>query len=292
MLNLKNKEFLQKFLIVILQLIILWILLYLTIPLLVVSPEMADSPWKKFIISMIFLSLPFVVIYFIFTRNEYLLNTIPRINYQNKPKFYTAVSNLFAKLLIVFILIVVIPSIAFIPAKNIHDWLYWHPIHTQVKYTRLADYLKSQSWLYANEETLALMLKITNRHQKGWLSTRAIETFPCEALKTIDKLWVNSSQGKYGFSVQTQIWKQENEGRISFNYKTEEKFQQLVGWNNFPSISAAKFNLPPNLPKGSLPTAIGISLGKACAVSMDRLWFGQSSGCYYKIFIRTDQCKL
>ncbi|MEC4817266.1 MAG: GUN4 domain-containing protein, partial [Scytonema sp. PMC 1069.18] len=91
-----------------------------------------------------------------------------------------------------------------------------------VDYTRLRDFLKAGQWKKADEETLAVMLKASGRDKVGWLNTESIENFPCTDLATIDKLWVEYSNGRFGFSVQKRIW-------LSVG-KDVGKFGDAIGW--------------------------------------------------------------
>ena len=73
-------------------------------------------------------------------------------------------------------------------------------------FTQLENFLKNGQWREADEETTRLMLLIAKREDEGWLDQESIEKFPCEDLRTIDKLWVDYSNGKFGFSVQKKVW--------------------------------------------------------------------------------------
>ena len=77
-----------------------------------------------------------------------------------------------------------------------------------IDYTRLRDLLKAGEWKEADQETLAVMLKIADREKEGWLNIYSIEQFPCTDLRTIDQLWVRYSNGHFGFSVQKVIWQE------------------------------------------------------------------------------------
>ena len=55
------------------------------------------------------------------------------------------------------------------------------------------------------------------------------ENFSCQDLETIDKLWVKYSNGKYGFSVQKQIY-QGVGGSKEYNWDDYKKFADKVGW--------------------------------------------------------------
>jgi hypothetical protein len=98
-----------------------------------------------------------------------------------------------------------------------------------VDYTRLHDLLKAGEWKEADQETLKVMLKAAKREKKGWLDTGSIEQFPCTDLRTIDKLWVEYSNGRFGFSVQKRIWESVG-GNPKADYETWCKFGDRVGW--------------------------------------------------------------
>ena len=76
---------------------------------------------------------------------------------------------------------------------------------SDVDYSKLEDFLQAEQWQAANQETAKLMLKVANRDQEGWLDRDSIENFPCDVLSQIDRLWLNNSGGKFGFSVQKKI---------------------------------------------------------------------------------------
>jgi len=289
-------EFLFKFLILISKLFLIWVLVYFTVPLIILIPEVINNPIGNFIITLGFLFLPFFLIYFFIDEDmkkvsQYIaLFTNNKLYQKNssKSKFISSIAKY-----AILIIICLIPFLSFLSSYQIQDWIYWHPQHRQENYTKLGQYLQAQNWKDAAEETQSLMLKITNRENKNWLSTRAIETFPCEALQNIDKLWLNASQDRFGFSIQTEIWKRENSSQINFDDEIDQKFHQKVGWKR-ESINNTKsnFKLATDTPIGYFPKPVGTSFGKACVGNLDRLWFGQAVGCYHKIFIRIDNCQL
>lgn len=49
-----------------------------------------------------------------------------------------------------------------------------------------------------------------------------VKDIPVEDLQTIDKLWLAASNGKFGFSVQRQIWRKNNQ--------KWPKFFQAINW--------------------------------------------------------------
>ncbi|MEH2336489.1 GUN4 domain-containing protein [Nostoc sp.] len=120
-----------------------------------------------------------------------------------------------------------------------------------VDYRRLRDLLKAGQWKEADQETLTVMLKASDREHEGWLNSESINNFPCTDLRTIDQLWVKYSDGHFGFSVQKRIWES-----VGKDYK---KFGDRVGWrkgiflhlNDWQSYSDMTFNT--DSPQGYLP---------------------------------------
>ena len=120
-------------------------------------------------------------------------------------------------------------------------------------YTQLESLLKAGKWQEANSETLNVMLKVVNQEERGYLDDDDLKTFPCEDLLTIDNLWVASSNGHFGFSVQKKIW-EEYGSPMSYNNDYKE-FMEAVGWglrDDFVSYSDFKFSSTFSVP-GELP---------------------------------------
>jgi predicted NACHT family NTPase len=97
-------------------------------------------------------------------------------------------------------------------------------------YQQLETSLKNGQWKEADQETIRLMLQIVGKEADQWFSEDDIQNFPCEDLRAIDKLWVDNSGGKFGFSVQKKIWL--DCGGIPENYDNGvyKKFADQVGW--------------------------------------------------------------
>ena len=66
-----------------------------------------------------------------------------------------------------------------------------------VDYTQLRDLLKAGEWKQADQETFRVMLKAASTEEQGYLDYESIENFPCTDLRTIDKLWVKYSDGRF-----------------------------------------------------------------------------------------------
>jgi GUN4-like/Caspase domain len=108
-----------------------------------------------------------------------------------------------------------------------------------IDYQKLRDLLKAEKWGEADKETLRIMLLITNRVSQGWLTAKSISKFPCEDLRTIDQLWVVSSEGKFGFSVQVKVWNAC--GQPTSSGKGWDRFCIEVGWKDGSAINQGSY---------------------------------------------------
>ena len=100
---------------------------------------------------------------------------------------------------------------------------------TGVNYTNLRDLLAQGKWKEADEETYRVMVLAAKRETQGWLRDEDYETFSCEDLRIIDQLWLSASEGKFGFSVQKQIYESLG-GTREYNEGVWQKFGDRVGW--------------------------------------------------------------
>ena len=96
-------------------------------------------------------------------------------------------------------------------------------------YAQLESLLKAGKWKEADQETAKQMCQVMGRQQEGYLLPEDIEQFPCDDLRTIDQLWIRHSQGKFGFSVQKEIWQRCGSPK-EYNNKQWDKFGVEVGW--------------------------------------------------------------
>jgi hypothetical protein len=125
-----------------------------------------------------------------------------------------------------------------------------------MNYSKLRDFLKAGKWKEADEETLRVMLAVAKREKEG-LGVEDIDNFPCADLRTIDKLWVKYSDGRFGFSVQKRIY-QGLGGTREYNGEIWDKFGDKVGWRKggywlyYKDITFDK-KAPEGTPEGYLP---------------------------------------
>lgn len=77
-----------------------------------------------------------------------------------------------------------------------------------VDYQPLHDQLAAQDYELADRTTLKNMCELAGAaaSQRNWLYFSEVNNFPATDLKTIDRLWQLFSAGKFGFSVQRDLW--------------------------------------------------------------------------------------
>ncbi len=122
-----------------------------------------------------------------------------------------------------------------------------------VDYTNLQRLLAAGKWKEADEETGKKMCEVMGRQKEGWLDVEHIDNFPCEDLRTIDQLWVKSSNGHFGFSVQKRIY-QSLGGTRNYDEKIWAAFGDRVGWRkNGDWIYYSDLTFSTKSPGGHLP---------------------------------------
>jgi GUN4-like len=141
-----------------------------------------------------------------------------------------------------------------------------------VNYRPLEKLLAAGKWQEADKETARMTLIIANREKEGWLRLEDISNIPCEDLRTIDKLWVTYSHGRFGFSVQNEIYTSLG-ARGKYDEKMTLLFGDRVGWHrpNLINLNNSSYQLDDtgwldyydlifNLqaPRGHLPLLTGL----------------------------------
>ncbi|MFN6518586.1 MAG: GUN4 domain-containing protein [Nostoc sp. CreGUA01] len=100
-----------------------------------------------------------------------------------------------------------------------------------IDYRKLRDYLAARNWKDADYETYLVMIQAVGREKGDWIRDEELLNFPCKDLCTIDRLWVKYSDGRFGFSVQKEIYLSVG-GKPDGKYYKEawEKFGDRIGW--------------------------------------------------------------
>ena len=122
------------------------------------------------------------------------------------------------------------------------------------------------------------MLKVVGRTEGYYIREKELFNFPCTDLRTIDQLWGKYSEGRFGFSVQKEIYL-ECDGKL--DGKVWEEFGDLVGWRlngNWIDYDDIKFNS--SSPKGHLPEELMASwIGVVCALEHLSYLFSRLETC-------------
>lgn len=118
-----------------------------------------------------------------------------------------------------------------------------------IDYTKLQQLLVKREFLEADRLTLEKLCELEGQAavQRKWLYFSEVEKFPIADLQTINNLWFIHSQGKFGFSVQREIW-------LSLS-KNWDKLWPKIGWksgNNWTRYPIG-FTWDLGAPAGHLP---------------------------------------
>jgi hypothetical protein len=142
---------------------------------------------------------------------------------------------------------------------------------TGVNYTNLRDLLAAGKWKRADQETTRAMLQAAKREKEGWFRVKDFESFSCEDLGIIDQLWLSASKGKFGFSVQKEIY-ESLRGTREYNGEVWNKFGDRVGWRKGGSwLYSSDLTYSDEAPKAHLP---------AGSVERDRYYLGWRNGIW------------
>lgn len=103
-----------------------------------------------------------------------------------------------------------------------------------VDYTGLRNLLEAQRWKEADLETTRAMFQAAGNQNGTFLTREEVNEISCEDLRIINQLWLDSSNGRFGFSVQKEIY--ERLGGCCINYASYldeqfwENFGDSIGW--------------------------------------------------------------
>ena len=135
--------------------------------------------------------------------------------------------------------------------ESVDDPLFYDDVADIVLDARYADlerYLKNGQWKEADDETYRLMITEVGKEEGQWFDSEDLLNFPCEPLKAIDGLWVKHSGGKFGFSVQKEMYLEC--GGIPDGKYYEEAWSKLCQMNGWDRVYK---NLSLDSPRGHLP---------------------------------------
>jgi hypothetical protein len=124
-----------------------------------------------------------------------------------------------------------------------------------VNYSQLENLLSSQNWEAASTETSHLVRQVSQRNQhrsigEDWLTQGGVEQFPCRDMATIDRLWHQASNGRYGIGVQLHLWDGSLDNQVMQKDPDRwKRFRQHLGWqprpeNDFKADIEGRFPQP------------------------------------------------
>lgn len=128
------------------------------------------------------------------------------------------------------------------------------------KYKKLYELLDAKKWQEADEETLNIVCNLMPSRSYTYID---IAQIPPKDLRKINRLWVKFSEGKFGFSVQKDIWIKilnvynSNGEKYWIDDSVYNFFIDRVGWNRESNrIYHGDIQYSLNAPQGHLPAIL------------------------------------
>jgi hypothetical protein len=123
------------------------------------------------------------------------------------------------------------------------------PSERGIDYQLLQQMLAMQDYQAADRLTLEKLCELASPQavQRKWLYFTEVENFPTTDLQTIDTLWRVYSEGKFGFSVQREIWLAV--GKNFSNFWPKIGWRTGNNWTRYPH----EFTWDLSAPRGHLP---------------------------------------
>ena len=175
---------------------------------------------------------------------------------------------------------IVIPKVDYTKPEN-KSYLVNQPI-AKADYTKLEQLLEAGKWQEADRETANKMLEVAGQQKIGWLAGGDIYNFSCPDLRAMDRLWVKYSDGRFGFSVQKQIY-QSLGGTKEYDMEVWKAYETAIGWRkndrkkeNNGDYSQRTFNS--NGSSGHFPDHHGWG-GEGVAPGLVVLFFSHAETC-------------
>jgi len=151
--------------------------------------------------------------------------------------------------------------------------------------------LESGKLKAADHETKRLLLELAGREKEGWLRPEDVQKFSPLNLSTIDQVWANHSNGRFGFSAQRKIWDSlgcDSSADIAIQTVNENRFGQVTHWRTGNMWLSAwdSFSYDPQAPVGSLPREYIFALSGWWSYSKG--WTGYLLWRFDEIFLRSN----
>lgn len=118
-----------------------------------------------------------------------------------------------------------------------------------INYNPLQQLLAAQDFEAADRMTIQKLCELAGPMavKRKWLYFTEVENFPIVDLQTINHLWLVHSEGKFGFSVQREIWL--SSGKNWDNFWPKIGWKDGNNWTRYPN----QFIWDLSAPKGHLP---------------------------------------
>ncbi len=125
------------------------------------------------------------------------------------------------------------------------------PLHSEqnIDYLPLQRLLAKQSFQAADDLTLNKLCELSGPAavKRKWIYFTEVEQYPIPDLQTINQLWLVHSEGKFGYSVQRQLWL--SVGRNWDVLWPKINWRSGRNWTRWPD----EFTWDLSAPKGHLP---------------------------------------
>lgn len=117
---------------------------------------------------------------------------------------------------------------------------------------KLEEFLSQGSWKEADQETKSLLLAMSQ--SSNIINEKGISRLSCTSLSKISQMWKTSSQGRFGFTVQLQKWKELFGSKFESNNQNFADFATELGWRyRGRYIPNEDINYSTDAPVGHLP---------------------------------------
>ncbi|BAY34948.1 WD40 domain-containing protein (plasmid) [Nostoc carneum NIES-2107] len=166
-----------------------------------------------------------------------------------------------------------------------------------IDYSNLQLLLSEKNWQQADRETTKIIFTIASQQitnlnfelpmmNQILLSSNSITNFPCEDLRIIDKLWLNYSNLRFGFSIQTCIWQRASQTAEDVNLKCKD-FTEHVAWIvNGKWLKDEQIIYGLDAPLGHLPFDFTKLFLRKDLKNFNN-W-----GCWYELYYRIQTCEI
>ena len=141
------------------------------------------------------------------------------------------------------------PKVQDFLASNFADGIVPLESERNIDYQPLQELLAKSDFETADVLTLQKMCELAGKAavERKWIYFTEVESFPVADMRTLDKLWLMYSEGKFGFSIQRKIWLSVGKDFVKLWSKIDWKSGNI--WTRYPK----EFTWDKTAPTGHLP---------------------------------------